>query len=139
MKTFKPRLKSLIVSLIIISVLTILVLPINQCLANQQKGITDQMKNSVSQVNLPKGGDNPDTTALTIICKLINAFISLFGVIFLLLMIYGGFKWMMASGKDEEVTKAKETIKAAITGLIIVLLAYAITYFITIILETTTR
>jgi ABC-type Fe3+ transport system permease subunit len=139
MKTFKPRLKSLIVSLIIISVLTILVLPINQCLANQQKGITDQMKNSVSQVNLPKGGDNPDTTALTIIGKLINAFISLFGVIFLLLMIYGGFKWMMASGKDEEVTKAKETIKAAITGLIIVLLAYAITYFITIILETTTR
>jgi hypothetical protein len=50
-------------------------------------------------------------------------------------MIYGGYRWMMASGREEEVQKAKDTIKAAIIGLIIVLSAYTITYFISRSLE----
>ena len=52
------------------------------------------------------------------------------GVIFLLLMIYGGYIWMMAAGNETQVEKAKNIIKNAAIGLIIVLAAYAITYFI---------
>lgn len=65
-----------------------------------------------------------------IVGGVINAILSLLGVIFLALLVYGGFKWMTAGGEEEEVTKAKDVIKHAIIGLIIVLAAAAINAFV---------
>ena len=62
--------------------------------------------------------------------KVVGAALAFVGVVFLILMIYGGFLWMLARGNETEVTKAKDTIIAAIIGLIIVLSAYAITSYI---------
>ncbi|MCK5320347.1 hypothetical protein KAJ61_03085, partial [Candidatus Parcubacteria bacterium] len=62
--------------------------------------------------------------------KVIGVILSLVGVVFLILMIYGGFIWMLARGNDQEVVKAKNLIQSAIIGLIIVLAAYAITAYI---------
>lgn len=59
--------------------------------------------------------------------RIIQAFLSFLGVIFLILMIYGGYLWMMARGNEQEVEKAKNLIRSAIIGLVIVLAAYAIT------------
>lgn len=56
--------------------------------------------------------------------------LGLLGVIFLALIIMAGFKWMTAGGNDEQIKSATNTIKAATIGLIIVVLAYSITYFI---------
>ena len=61
---------------------------------------------------------------------IIGAVLSLIGVIFLVLLIFGGIQWMIAGGNEESVKKAQNTIKNSITGLVVVLLAYAITYFI---------
>lgn len=60
----------------------------------------------------------------------ISAALTLVGLIFLVLMIYGGYLWMTARGEEEKVDKAKKIITAAIIGLVVVLSAYAITYFI---------
>ncbi len=65
-----------------------------------------------------------------LIGTLIGAALSMIGVIFFILMVYGGFLWMTARGEDSVVNKAKETIIAAIIGLIVVLGSYAITNFI---------
>ena len=62
--------------------------------------------------------------------KVVGVVLSLVGVAFLILMIYGGFTWMLARGNDQEVVKAKNLIQSAIIGLIIVLAAYAITAYI---------
>jgi len=56
--------------------------------------------------------------------------LSLSGAIFLGLMIYSGFIWMNARGNDSEVSKAKDTIRNCIIGLLIVMSAYAITSFV---------
>jgi hypothetical protein len=56
--------------------------------------------------------------------------LALVGVIFLLLMVYGGYIWMIARGDDTEATKAKDTITMATIGLAVVLIAYVITYFV---------
>ena len=61
--------------------------------------------------------------------QIILSLLSLLGVIFLGLMIYGGLLWMTAEGKEERVEKAKKILTGSITGLIIVLAAYAISYF----------
>lgn len=65
-----------------------------------------------------------------IIGAAIKAFLSLLGVIFLVLMIYAGFHWMTAQGDEQKVEKAKNTIVRAIVGLVIVVGAYAIWAFI---------
>jgi hypothetical protein len=69
---------------------------------------------------------NPES----LISKGIGLVLSFVGVLFLLLLIYGGYTWMMAQGVESEVTKAKKVITTAIIGLIIVFGAYAISYFI---------
>lgn len=71
-----------------------------------------------------------ETTLPEKIGGIIKIFLSFLGVIFLLLMIYGGYTWMTARGNEQEVEKAKSLIKNALIGLIIVLAAYAITAFV---------
>jgi cytochrome bd-type quinol oxidase subunit 2 len=61
---------------------------------------------------------------------IINTLLSLVGVGFLGLMIYGGYIWMIARGNEQEVERAKKSIEQGVTGLIIILAAYAITVFI---------
>ena len=60
----------------------------------------------------------------------INTFLSLLGVLFLIYMLYAGYNWMTAQGDEEKVTKAKDTIQRAVIGVIIVVAAYAISIFV---------
>jgi len=65
-----------------------------------------------------------------VIGDVIQIALSFVGVVFLILMIYGGYLWMTARGEEATVTKAKDLIRAAIIGLIIIVSAYAISYFV---------
>lgn len=75
------------------------------------------------------GGVNEFTLSV-FIGKVIYTFLSLLGVVFITLMLYGGFKWMKASGRADEVEKAQDIIRQAIIGLIIVTSSWAITNFV---------
>lgn len=88
---------------------------------NKLQEKTELLGNSAGLGNASVGG---------IIATIIQAGLGLLAAIFLVLMIYAGFQWMTASGNETQIKKAQDTIKTAIIGLIIVLAAYAITYFI---------
>lgn len=62
--------------------------------------------------------------------KIINIFLAVLGGIFLILLIYGGYTWMIARGDVEKVKKAKEVLIDAVIGLIIIFAAYAISAFV---------
>ena len=66
----------------------------------------------------------------TIIGKIVGAALSFLGVVFFVLIIYGGYMWMFSVGNEQTATKAKNIIIAAIIGLFIVLMAYAITSYL---------
>lgn len=68
--------------------------------------------------------------ANVIIGAIITSVLSLMGVIFLIMAIYAGYTWMMARGNEEMVEKAKNTLTNAIIGIVIVMAAYAISYFV---------
>jgi len=74
--------------------------------------------------------DVGETTISTIAGTIVNAFLSLLGVIFVILIVYGGYTWMTARGEEEKINRAKEILRTAIVGLIIVVSAYAIWNFI---------
>lgn len=63
---------------------------------------------------------------LSFITTIIKVALSLLGVIFLVLTVYGGYLWMTAAGNEKQVEKAKDTLKAGVIGLAITLSAYII-------------
>ena len=71
--------------------------------------------------------DNVTETSLAgVIGMIVSAFLGILGVIFVILIVIAGNKWMTAMGEEEKVREAKDTIRRAIIGLIIVVGAYAI-------------
>ncbi len=66
------------------------------------------------------------TGIATIVGTVARAFISLIGIIFVSYTIYGGFLWMTARGNDEQISKAKNTIRDGVIGIIVVLASAAI-------------
>lgn len=65
-----------------------------------------------------------------IIARVIFIALSILAVIFIVITIIAGYQWMTAGGNEEQVAKAKKNISNAVIGLIIILAAYAITWFI---------
>ena len=61
---------------------------------------------------------------------IINIALTLVGVIFLILTVYGGYIWMIARGDETEAKKAKDIIIMATIGMAVVLAAYVLTNFI---------
>lgn len=65
-----------------------------------------------------------------IVSSVITTVLSAVGILFFLLIFYGGFNWMTARGNEDQINKSKNTVIAAVIGLVVVLGAYAITAFI---------
>jgi len=65
-----------------------------------------------------------------IIARLIRYAIALVGIIFLAIIVYGGFLFMTSKGEPEKINKAKDVLKNGVIGLAIVLASYAIVSFI---------
>ncbi|MDD5071280.1 MAG: hypothetical protein PHQ42_00925 [Patescibacteria group bacterium] len=70
------------------------------------------------------------TDVPSLIGSLIGAALSFIGILFFILVIYGGYLWMTARGNEEQVGKAISIVTQAAIGLIIVAAAYLITRFL---------
>lgn len=62
--------------------------------------------------------------------KIVNAFLGIMGIVMVVLILYGGFLWMTAAGNTERIEKAKKILGNAVVGLIIIIMAYGISYFV---------
>jgi hypothetical protein len=74
------------------------------------------------------GLGNRDPRAIA--ANVINIMLGLLGVIAIVLILFGGFKWMTAAGNEDKVGEAKKILGAGIIGLLIVLSAYAVSIYI---------
>lgn len=90
------------------------------------RGSLDKVAQDVGLRN--KTGEAPSLT--TFIGRLIYYALGLLGVIFLILAILAGLRWMTAGGNEETVAKAKSSLWNAGLGALVALSAYALTYFI---------
>lgn len=61
------------------------------------------------------------------IAGLIQSVLSLVGVIFLVIIIYGGYLWLTAGGNDEQVQKARKYVTRSVVGFLITIGAMIIT------------
>jgi type IV secretory pathway VirB2 component (pilin) len=64
------------------------------------------------------------------VIQIVQWVLGFLGLVAVIMILIGGFQWMTAGGNEEKVASAKKIISAAVIGLIIVLLAWAIVIFV---------
>lgn len=62
--------------------------------------------------------------------KITSTLLMAIGIISVIMLIYGGIRYIISGGDQKKVTDAKNTILYALIGLIIALLSYAIVNFV---------
>lgn len=65
-----------------------------------------------------------------IIGRVINIVLGFLGVVLLFYVLLAGFKWMTAGGSEKGATEAKEMIKNAVIGMVIIVAGFAISNFV---------
>lgn len=74
-------------------------------------------------------GDEATTRINNVIRTIVNLLSALVGVVAVIMIIVGGFRYITSGGNDTSVTSAKNTILYAIIGLVVVALAQLIVRF----------
>ena len=109
----------------VLSILAFLAVP---SAVHGQQGV---IRNYLNNTAVNYGGYSAEKGDLaTVVGGVIFVILSLLGIVFIVLIVYAGFKWMLAQGEEAKVTEARNLIMHSIIGLIIVLAAYAISYFV---------
>ena len=75
---------------------------------------------------LQLGTEDPRTIAANVI----NVILGFLGIIAVIIILAGGFKWMVAGGNQDKVDEAKKLITAGIIGLVIILASFGIATFV---------
>ena len=82
-------------------------------------------KDSV-RAELGLGNKDPRAT----IAAIINVALSFLGIIAVVIILLGGFKWMTAGGGEDKIGEAKKLITAGVIGLVIILASWSIATFV---------
>ena len=64
------------------------------------------------------------------VASIIRTAMGLLGIVAVVIILIGGFKWMTAGGNDEQTGEAKKWIFSGVIGLAIILSAYALATFV---------
>ena len=80
--------------------------------------------------NTDFGDDGGDVNLGATIGRIIQAVVGMLGLACVVIIIIGGINYMTSSGDAGKVKKAKDTILYGVIGMVICVLAFAITTFI---------
>ena len=75
-------------------------------------------------------GQSGGTDMEGFIANIINILLFLIGALSVVMIIYGGIRYVISGGDSGQVTSAKNTIMYAVVGLVVAILAYAIVNFV---------
>ena len=62
--------------------------------------------------------------------SIVNIILGFLGIIAVIIILAGGFKWMTASGNEDKVAEARQMIIQGLIGLVVVFAAWAIASFV---------
>jgi hypothetical protein len=88
---------------------------------------TNEIGNFVENV---KPADVQNTSLESYIQTIINVLLGLIGVVAVIMLIYGGFRYVLSAGNEKATSAAKDTILFAIIGIVVAVLAFAIVNFV---------
>ncbi len=111
------------------AVLSFLVLPMfttpvaqAQTVDLEEYGVTSDFESALGDT---LGSVNKDPRVLA--ADLIKTALGFLAIIAVVIVLFGGFKWMTAAGNDDKIDDAKKILSAGVIGLIIILVAWGLT------------
>ena len=88
---------------------------------------------SVAEAQIQRGIDAAQTSDMStavnpddVVEKVVNIILFVLGVLAVIMIIFGGFRYVTSGGDSNKLTSAKNTILYSVIGLIVALFAYAI-------------
>jgi heme/copper-type cytochrome/quinol oxidase subunit 2 len=69
-------------------------------------------------------------TVQSLIPTIVNTFLFIVGLLYVIMLVYGGIQYTTSAGDQSKVTKAKQTVTYSIVGLVVSILAFAIVSFV---------
>ena len=64
------------------------------------------------------------------VARVINVLLAFLGIVAVLVVLFGGFKWKISAGDEAEIATAKKIMWAGLIGLIIILSSWGITKYV---------
>lgn len=75
------------------------------------------------------GGTGKENLTLSV-RNIIDVVLFALGMVAVIMIIVGGFRYVLSAGDSSSITAAKNTILYAVIGLVVAILAYAIVHFV---------
>jgi len=86
---------------------------------------------AVATTSISSGDINiPDASANAVLSGILNTIYIAAGIIAVIAIIIGGFRYVVSSGDATSIEKAKNTILYAVIGLIVIAAAFVVTWFV---------
>jgi hypothetical protein len=88
-----------------------------------------------SGANCAQGTDQPsslfgDGTDEGLFKRIVNILLFIVGAVAVIMLIFGGIRYVTSGGAQDQVTAAKNTIMYAIIGIVVAILAFAVVNFV---------
>jgi len=97
--------------------------PAVQAACEAKEGLTGALKEDCTKAEEQPSGLFGDSGVIT---DVINIMLFIIGILSVIMVIFGGIRYTISRGKEDEVKKAKDTILYSIVGLIVAIIAYAL-------------
>ena len=119
---------NLIKNIVVFIIFLILVIPVI-LVGIQAQAAPDIGMNYVDGDNgLGLANQNSDPREMAV--NIVKYLMTFLGIIAVVIILLGGFKWMTAGGNEDKVDEAKKLIIAGLIGLVIILAAFIIVQFV---------
>jgi hypothetical protein len=118
---------------IIISTVIVALTVFNFSIFITQVQASDATTAALNGLNATAGNAGLGTTAKNpadVIGKALGVLMTVLGIIFLIIVVYGGITWMTAAGDPESVKKGRSMIIEGALGLAVTMAAYSLTYYV---------
>jgi len=92
---------------------------------NERGSIFDLLEAVRTPSGLPK-----EELPTAVVATVVQGLLGIVAVVFFVIVIIAGIKWMLSGGNEETVTKAKQNILNGALGLVVIIFSYAITAII---------
>lgn len=127
------KINKIIFSLLLFFSLSFCFLPLAadaQGLWNNQEGLGKNTDSGdVGRAYGSPTGDDRDVRHYVI--NIIKVFLGILGILFVVLVIWGGFRWMTSAGNQDQVAEAKKILWAGIIGFVIIMSTLVIVNVVT--------
>lgn len=110
---------------LLLIIFSFVLVPVTQ--ASLFENINSGLEEFNTQAGLPKqpGGQVGD-----IVINIINVVLGFLALVFFVMLLISGFKYLTAAGNKDQAAKALATIRDAVIGILIVIISYALVNFV---------